>query len=387
MPAKRRPLPYFIGALLLAGLAAWGWWTTRPAPVEVTVTQVERGTVEETVANTRAGTVKACRRAKLSPSAGGQIALLPIREGDQVKQGQLLLELWNKDLTAELALTRQEAASSAATARAKCIEAEQARREADRQSQLLRRKLVSEEVVDQAESAAAAGAAGCEAARATAAVADAKIGVAQANLEKTRLIAPFAGVVAEINGELNEYVTPSPIGIPTPPAVDLIDNGCFYLTAPIDEVDVAQVAVGQSARVTLDAFGKRRFDGKVRRIADYVLDLEKQARTVDVEVEFIDRADLEQLLAGYSADVEIILEVRRDTLRIPTEAVLDDDQVYVFLADEQLLERRQIEPGIANWDHTEVLGGLTDGEWVVTSVGREGLADGARARRAADQAE
>jgi HlyD family secretion protein len=194
-------------------------------------------------------------------------------------------------------------------------------------------------------------------------------------------------VVAEINGELNEYVTPSPIGIPTPPAVDLIDNGCFYLTAPIDEVDVAQVAVGQSARVTLDAFGKRRFDGKVQRIADYVLDLEKQARTVDVEVEFIDRADLEQLLAGYSADVEIILEVRRDTLRIPTEAVLDDDQVYVFLADEQLLERRQIEPGIANWDHTEVLGGLTDGEWVVTSVGREGLADGARARRAADQAE
>jgi HlyD family secretion protein len=387
MPAKRRPLPYLIGALLLAGLAAWGWWTTRPAPVEVAVTQVERGTVEETVANTRAGTVKACRRAKLSPSAGGQIALLPIREGDQVKQGQLLLELWNKDLTAELALTRQEAASSAATARAKCIEAEQARREADRQSQLLRRKLVSEEVVDQAESAAAAGAAGCEAARATAAVADAKIGVAQANLEKTRLIAPFAGVVAEINGELNEYVTPSPIGIPTPPAVDLIDNGCFYLTAPIDEVDVAQVAVGQSARVTLDAFGKRRFDGKVQRIADYVLDLEKQARTVDVEVEFIDRADLEQLLAGYSADVEIILEVRRDTLRIPTEAVLDDDQVYVFLADEQLLERRQIEPGIANWDHTEVLGGLTDGEWVVTSVGREGLADGARARRAADQAE
>ena len=63
--------------------------------------------------------------------------------------------------------------------------------------------------------------------RATAAVSEARVGVTEATLEKTRLIAPFDGVVAEINGELNEYVTPSPIGIPTPPAIDLIDNQLF----------------------------------------------------------------------------------------------------------------------------------------------------------------
>ena len=85
--------------------------------------------------------------------------------------------------------------------------------------------------------------------------------------------------------------------------------------------------------MTLDAFGERRFEGRVRRIADYVLDVEKQARTVDVEVEFVDPEDIEQLLAGYSADVEIILDVRKDTLRIPTEAVIDGDRVYVFVPD------------------------------------------------------
>jgi HlyD family secretion protein len=370
--------------LLLGLIGTWAWWANRGRPIVVAVAPVEKGRVEKTVANTRAGTVTACRRAKLSPSAGGQIARLPVHEGDAVKRGQLLLELWNKDLTAQLALTKQEAASAAATARARCIEAEQARREAQRQQKLLGRSLVSEDQVDQAVSAADAGEAACEAARATAAVSRARVGVAEATLEKTRLIAPFDGVVAEINGELNEYVTPSPVGVPTPPAIDLIADRCFYLSAPIDEVDVADISVGLDARITLDAFGERRFAGRVQRIADYVLDREKQARTVDVEVEFVSPDDIAQLLAGYSADVEIILAVREGTLRIPTEAVVEDRNAYVFRPDTGVIEHRQIQVGTANWDHSEILDGLSEGELVVTSVDREGLVDGAEARRETD---
>lgn len=373
-----------IAGLLLGLIGAWAWWANRSRPILVAVAPVEKGRVEKTVANTRAGTVTACRRAKLSPSAGGQIARLPVQEGDAVKRGQLLLELWNKDLTAQLSLTKQEAASAAATARARCIEAEQARREAQRQQKLLGRSLVSEDQVDQAVSAADAGEAACEAARATAAVSRARVGVAEATLEKTRLIAPFDGVVAEINGELNEYVTPSPVGVPTPPAIDLIADSCFYLSAPIDEVDVADISVGLDARITLDAFGERRFAGRVRRIADYVLDREKQARTVDVEVEFVSPDDIAQLLAGYSADVEIILAVREGTLRIPTEAVVENRIAYVFHRDTRLIEQRQIQVGTANWDHSEIVDGLSEGELVVTSVDREGLVDGAEARRETD---
>ncbi len=373
-----------IAGLLLGLIGAWAWWANRSRPILVAVAPVEKGRVEKTVANTRAGTVTACRRAKLSPSVGGQIARLPVQEGDAVKRGQLLLELWNKDLTAQLSLTKQEAASAAATARARCIEAEQARREAQRQQKLLGRSLVSEDQVDQAVSAADAGEAACEAARATAAVSRARVGVAEATLEKTRLIAPFDGVVAEINGELNEYVTPSPVGVPTPPAIDLIADSCFYLSAPIDEVDVADISVGLDARITLDAFGERRFAGRVRRIADYVLDREKQARTVDVEVEFVSPDDIAQLLAGYSADVEIILAVREGTLRIPTEAVVENRIAYVFHRDTRLIEQRQIQVGTANWDHSEIVDGLSEGELVVTSVDREGLVDGAEARRETD---
>ena len=387
MNSGRVSLGVLVVLLVIAGLAAWGWWATRPKPVDVVVVKVERGTVEKTVANTRAGTVTACRRARLSPSTGGQIAVLPVKEGDQVKEGQLLLELWNKDIKAERALAEQEATSAAATARSICISADQARREANRVGKLLARTLVSEDTVDQANSTADAGQADCESAQASAAVRKARVGVISATIEKTQLFAPFAGVVAEINGEMNEYVTPSPVGVATQPAIDLIDNGCFYMAGPIDEVDVAGVKVDQPARVTLDAFDERRFEGRVQRISDYVLDVEKQARTVEVEIEFVNPEDIDELLAGYSADVEIILETRAETLRIPTEAVVNSDQVYVFDADGELIERRTIKAGVANWDHTEILEGVEEGELVVTSVDRDGVADGVPARLDPDAGE
>ncbi len=369
--------------LIAALLGAWLWWSTRPQAVRVRVAEVAPGLVERTVSNTRAGTVEACRRAGLSPAAGGQIVRLPVREGQRVKQGQLLLELWNDDLRAQRELARRETRAAEATARARCIEADQAEREARRLQALLERRLVSDERADQAQSQARSSRAACEGARAQAEVARARIAVAEAQLSKTRLLAPFDGVVAEINGELAEYVTPSPIGIATPPAIDLLDDRCFYVSAPIDEVDVGRVRTGQPARITLDAFGERRFAGKVRRIADYVLDREKQARTVEVEIAFTDPADLPDLLAGYSADVEILLEARKDVLRIPSEALIEGRDVFV-LREDGSIERRTVKTGVGNWDYTEIRDGLRAGEQVVVTVDREGLADGVPAVVEAD---
>lgn len=377
---SRRPLRVLILLSLAGAIGAAIWYTGRPKPVRVVVEPVRRGMVEQTVANTRAGTVKACRRARLSPSAGGQIATLSVQEGDQVKAGTLLLELWNKDLKAEIELNESEARAATARARAACLQADVAKREADRLVRLKKNGAVSEDSLDKAVTSAKASQADCEAVNASARVSEARIGVNQALLERTRLVAPFDGVVAEVNGELNEYVTPSPVGVPTPPAVDLIDNSCFYVAAPIDEVDAPRIQVEMTARVSLDAFGDRRFPGRVHRIAPYVLDAEKQARTVEVEVEFTQTEDLRQLLAGYSADVEIILDAHQDTLRIPTEAVLEGNRVFVFIPGAELLEEREIKTGMSNWDWTEVLDGLKQGEQVVTSLDREGMQDGASAR-------
>ncbi|MGD8643143.1 MAG: efflux RND transporter periplasmic adaptor subunit, partial [Chromatiales bacterium] len=274
-------------ALVLGAAAALIWYANRPQPVAVLVQAVERGPVEQTVANTRAGTVTACRRAKLSPSIGGQISVLDIEEGDTVEAGQLLLELWNEDLEAQVELATSEAKAAEARAQAACAEAEVAQREARRARQLVKDKLTSEEQADAAITRAKSRRAQCEAALASANVSRAQVKVATARLTRTRLTAPFAGVVAEITGELNEYTTPSPPGIPTPPAIDLIDNSCYYVLAPIDEVDAPAIRLDMPVRITLDAFGDHAFEGRVRRIGAYVLDVEKQARTVDVEAEFI----------------------------------------------------------------------------------------------------
>jgi HlyD family secretion protein len=203
--------------------------------------------------------------------------------------------------------------------------------------------------------------------------------VIEAQLDRTRLIAPFDGIVAKINGELNEYVTPSPPGIPTPPPIELLDISCFYVTAPIDEVDAPAVKINMDARVLMDAFGEQRFSGRVRRIDPYVLDFEKQARTVDVEVEFSNPEDANDFLAGYSADVEIIVEVQEDTLRIPTQALLEGNKVYVYRQQERRLQERTIRTGLSNWDLTQVIEGLKLDELVVVSTDKPGLEDGIRA--------
>lgn len=376
---KRRHVWWIGLVLLLAAAGVLIWHFTRPAPIEVVVKRVERGTVERTVANTRAGTVKPTRRAKLSLSVGGQIAKLPIQEGDLVKAGELLVELWNEDLRAEVALAQHEAEAAKAHAEAECLNADVAEREGRRLVRLRETGATSEEKTDRAVTEAKALRASCRAARATRLRSIAHVDVAKANLARTRLTAPFDGVIAEINGELNEYLTPSPPGIATPPAVDLIDHFSFYVTAPIDEVDASEIAPGMPARISLDAFGDRRFDGKVRRIASYVLDREKQARTVDVEVDFTDPSSIEQLLAGYSADVEIILDAHHDTLRIPTEAVLEAKRLFVYLPGKKTIEERTFESGISNWDFTEVLSGLKLDELVVINADRAGVKDGVRA--------
>ena len=363
---------------LLALLAALAWWLSRPDPVRVRVVAVERGVVERTVANTRAGTVEACQRARMSPAAGGQIARLPVEEGDRVEPGQLLLELWNDDLGAALELAARQTEAATTRADEACAIADVARRKADRLLRLRKQKIASEEATDEAVGEADARRAACESARTSVTVSRAQEDVARANVERTRLRAPFAGIVAEVNGEVGEYVTPSPVGVATLPTIDLIDRSCLYVSAPIDEVDAADIRPGIEARISVDAFPSRNFSARVRRIAPYVLDVEKQARTVDVEADFLTAADSEPMLPGYSADLEIVLARHGDVLRIPTGAVLEGSKVLV-LTSAGVLEERSFEAGLTNWQFTEVASGLEEGERVVTSVDREGVEPGARA--------
>ncbi len=368
---------YLIIAAVLAALVAGYLYQKQPKPIDVETYTVEQGEVKATVSNTRVGTIKACRRAYLAPATGGQVAKLHVKEGDQVRQGQMLLEVWNDDIKEQVSLKQAEINANRAAAEQACQLGANAQRDAIRISRLYKDKhFVSEEMVDQKVSGAKAQQAACKSAKDKIIVSERSLAAAQAAVERTLLMAPFDGTVAEINAELGEYVTPSPPGIPTLPAIDLMDVSCLYVSAPIDEVDAPQIKTGMTACVSLDAFSEKRCSGTVSRIAPYVLEKEKQARTVEVEVKLTDPKDLKELLPGYSADIEVLLTSKPQAIRVPAEAVIDNSKVLLIKADGKL-EERTFKPGLANWNTVEVLTGLHVGDKIVKSVGQEGVTAGA----------
>jgi HlyD family secretion protein len=133
------------------------------------------------------------------------------------------------------------------------------------------------------------------------------------------------------------------------------------------------------ACVSLDAFPEKRCTGKVSRIAPYVQEKEKQARTVEVEVKITDADDLKRWLPGYSADIEVVLAEKQNALRLPAEAIMENNKVLLIAQGDELEERTFV-PGLSNWSFTEIESGLQEGDRVVTSVGKEGVVAGAKVR-------
>jgi HlyD family secretion protein len=343
----------------------------------VTVVEAAAGRVEETVTNSRAGTVRARRRARMSPEIGGRIVEIPHREGERVEPGEVVLRLEDDVYRARLGLAERDLDSAAAERERACVAALRAGRERQRIGQLAADGIASTAQLDQVASQAEAAAAACRAAEAGVERGRAAVELAATELSKTVLRAPFAGVVADLEVELGEWTTPSPPALPVPPVLDLIDLSSLYVSAPMDEVDSARIAPDQPVRVTVDSHRDRSFDGRVARVAPYVLDVQEQNRTVEVEVELAEPGTSAILLPGTSADVEIILEAREGALRVPASALLEGDRVLVL--EDGLLAERRLEVGLRNWDFVEVVSGLAAGDRVVTSLDRPEVVAGARA--------
>lgn len=346
-----------------------------PKPVKVTAVEISRGRVEQTVTNSRAGTVKARRRAQISPEVGGRVVEVPFREGDAFPYGAVLLRLDPGVNEARVSLSRRELQAAEAQRQQACLAADRAQRERNRLRRLAAEGIISTDALDQAQTAAETAAAGCRASRAGVEQARAGVELSSRQQGLTVIRAPFDGIVADLSVEVGEYTTPSPPGMPIPPVLDILDPRSIYVSAPMDEVDSARIHPGQTARVTVDSFPGRDFPAHVRRVAPYVLDREEQNRTVEIEVDFEKAGEL-RLLPGTSADVEVLIQAREDVLRIPTSALLEGERALVV--ENGVLVERKLGIGLKNWDWTEVTSGLSAGDRVVTSLDRPEAKAGAK---------
>ncbi len=361
---------------LVAVIVALKVTVFRSKPVPVTVFTVEKGQVENTVVNSRAGTVKSRRRAEMSPGISGLVSAIPVKKGERVRKGQVLLRLDDAEYKAQVNLADRSRDAAEAAADEACLGSDQAQRQYRRAQGLADQGLISDQSLEEARTSAESTAAGCKAAGEKAKQAVAQLQAARATLDKTVMTAPFDGVVLDVTVEVGEWISPSPPGIALPPVLDVIDPDSLYVSAPLDEADVASVRVGLPVRITMDAFRGRSFPGTLTYISSYVETRQEQNRTLTVEAEFSGKDLPANLLPGLSADIEVILETRNDVLRIPTYAILEGDKVLVVEGDK--LVSRPVETGLHNWEFTQITSGLSAGDRVVVSLDRTDVKAGAK---------
>jgi len=350
----------------------------RPRPIEVEVTTVSRGTVEDAVTNSQAGTVKARLRARVGTERAGRVAAIPHREGSRVRAGELLLLLDESTARTQLEAAGRDLEAAHAAAEATGAAATLGRQQYERTALLFKSNLVSQGEMDQAKSRLETAAAELQGAQAREKRAGSAVRLGKDELDHLRVLAPFNGVVSQRMVEVGESV------VPGQPVLEVVGLERIYVSAPLDEIDIGRVREGLPARVTLDPYRGRVWQGVVSRVSPVVNDVREQNRTLEVEVEMRPDPKAPQPKPGTSADVEIILAQRDRVLRVPTNAVIEGKRVLVI--ENGKVVSHDVKTGLKNWDWTEVLDGLGEGKAVITSLERQGVKPGARVVAAAGTA-
>lgn len=344
----------------------------RPRGIEVDVARVARGVVEDAVTNSEAGTVRSRERARLGAEQGGRVVAIPKREGASFKTGDVLVELDADAVRLRRDLARRDLeAARHATEQARSA-AVLAARDWERVQPLAEQGLISPGERDAARARRDESEAGRRAAEAREASAASALGIAEQTLRQMRITAPFDGVVSQRFVEVGETV------VPGQPALEVLNPRRLYVSAPLDEMDIARVRVGLPARVSLDPYPGREWRGTVSRVAPFVNDVVQQNRTLEIEVELALDGDGPLPKPGTSADVEIILDRRENVLRVPTFALIEGRRVLVIERGRAV--SKDVTTGLRNWEWTEIASGLSEGQTVVTSLDVQGVKAGVAVR-------
>jgi len=394
------------GAIALLALGAAVAYFRFSGVVEVDVYESRRGPIEEYVTSVSAGTVKSRQESTLSAEVGGRVAKVLAAEGTSVRKGDLLAVLSEPELGRQVDAARADVLSAreglreaearkdvadrktrAESARA-AANLRQAREDHLRASELFRRGFLSKSEMEQAETRLAnaeeeakIAAAGEDTIRAIGREIEslkARVDSAKAKAEsladrrtKLRITAPYAGIVIKKTVEVGETKTPGA------PLFVLADPADIYIEAPIDESESAKILVGQKTKLFPDAYLGETFAGKVSEIKP-VVEVSKEVSRANT-IRILPADPHKPLRLGMSVDVEVQTGGKDDVLLAPSAAVMErEGQKFVFVAANGKAVRKDVKAGISNWDWTEILGGISPGEAIITSLEIKNLSPGSR---------
>lgn len=357
----------------------------REGGIEVRTEVIEHRDLVEIV--TASGNIRSRRTVDISSDVSARVSQLLIDEGDDVVAGQILLRLEPDQYQAALSRAEAQLAQSRAQEAQQTANLTQAVRDRDRLVQLRARDsvLVSRQQLDDAETRVEVQQALLESARFGVSQAQAGVDESEDRLSKTIFIAPMTGKVTRLNVEEGETVIIGTMNNPGSLVATISDLSVIEVVVQVDETEVSEIALGDSASIRIDAFPDRDFSGTVTEIGNSAINPPSQQQgnqqaAIDFEVVLtLDETDA-PLRPDLSATADIVVESRSGVVAVPIIAltVRDADEVGeavaeselediegVFLVKESTVSFQPIQVGVAGQEYFEVLTGLSSGDIVV----------------------
>ena len=377
-PKKRRNLKWWAAIVVLAALGIYFVFGYKAAvPVEAMTVTVAYPSQAYTLLNAT-GYVVAQRKAAVASKATGRLEWLDVREGSQVKQGQVIARLENKDVTA----TMEQAAANIKVAQANLeqgqAELTEAERALDRSRDLLAKKFVSQAAHDTVVARYEKATAAISGSRAAIAVAQANHRATQVAVEQTYIRAPFDGVVLTKNANVGDVITPFSSATGSQAAVvTMADMSTLEVEADVSESNLAKVKLDQPCEIQLDALPDLRFRGMLHRLVPTV---DRSKATVMAKIRFLEKDT--RILPEMSAKVaflsqEVPADQRSARTVVQSAAVANrSGRSVVYVIKGNRVSEAQVETGRAIDGMIEVVKGVEPGDKVVLKPSGK-LRDGA----------
>ncbi|HPC97655.1 MAG TPA: efflux RND transporter periplasmic adaptor subunit [Bacteroidales bacterium] len=381
--------PLTVILIILAVIGKKQGWFGKAVTVKVAVEKAEIRSITETI--TANGKVQPVKEVKITPDVSGEIVELNVKEGDQVKKGQLLCRI--KPDTYISQRDRSIAAISSARARlaqseAQFIQAEQAYK---RNKQLFEEKTISQAEYEQAESAYKVAKADVDAAKFSILSAEASLKEAEENLVKTSIYAPIDGTVSMLLVELGERVVGTSMMTGTE-MMRIADLTRMEARVEVNENDIPRVKVGDTAVVNIDAYIDEKFKGVVTQVANSAKTTGVSADQVtnfDVRIfilpesyrHLVKESGMSPLRPGMSVSVDIRTITKPAVVAVPIQAVTtrtdttlqqvtataEDVRTLVFTTDKKYAFAKDVRTGIQDNNYIEIISGINEGDIVISA--------------------
>ncbi|UCD56247.1 MAG: efflux RND transporter periplasmic adaptor subunit [Candidatus Hydrogenedentota bacterium] len=367
--------------ILIIAAAGISWITAVRRVPEVEVAAVKDARTGGGAILNASGYVTPRRRATVSAKITGKIEEVLIEEGMEVKKGQVLARLDTADALAALRAVEAEHGVALAALAQLEVELANARRTLERNIELRKRNLNSQEDLDNAETAAASLEAQLALAEQRVTAAGRGVAIAQRNLENCTVRAPFAGVVVSKDAQPGEMISPVSAGggFTRTGIATIVDMESLEIEVDVNESYIARVSPGQRVEAILDAYPNWRIPGSVRTV---IPTADRQKATVKVRISF-DELD-PRILPDMGIKVAF-LERKPDgepaaKALAPEEAIREDNgATFAYVVKDGRIERRSIKTGQRRAGEVEILAGLRGGEMVVVG-GEHRLRDGMKVK-------